>query len=410
MNLLENNHKSEETFDETNDEIYYETEEAEDDNAYNESVNGPDHRVDHRVDHRRNSFLADDKRMYFVIAFLSVVIIVMVFVIGFLLFQNKKLTDSSESIQNNIIEYLDESTENTDNEIQTSGDQNDETLNDLKEQNRDNTQTAKTDVDDAKDVNDLQQKLPAVETVIPSNVSLSEEEQDLIRTLPSEDESYTKEYILDEMLYHWEKGSTQAIYDLAALRRYRKLSFTLKGTDEYYYKGATNSEGLPIGKGLAIYADNTYYYGDFVNGKKEGEGIWYRFYFDTTKADAQNGLITSHSYVGSWKNDLPHGEGIEHFDVNYDMLLDAGKIKETIVATYDQGLYNGDIYCTTVEFPNNVQEWDGKVKNGVFYQWEDISTKNECFVWKNRADEKEYMKILLKDNVQCGFKEFVTER
>ena len=69
-----------------------------------------------------------------------------------------------------------------------------------------------------------------------------------------EDDSYEKSYIMKEMSDWWDASQVSAMYDLSALRRYRKLSYSLKGTNQYYYYGDTDSEGKPHGKGCAMYS------------------------------------------------------------------------------------------------------------------------------------------------------------
>ena len=65
--------------------------------------------------------------------------------------------------------------------------------------------------------------------------------------------------------------------------------------DGSYYIGQTKNN-LPDGKGKEYYENgNLRYKGDFINGKKEGNG----------KYIYENGNY----YIGEWKNDLKHGKG-----------------------------------------------------------------------------------------------------
>ena len=64
------------------------------------------------------------------------------------------------------------------------------------------------------------------------------------------DEAYTKEYILKEAYPFFADNNQDAIWDLAHLKRYVKLSKGLEGTGEYYYQGDVDSEGKPHGTGL----------------------------------------------------------------------------------------------------------------------------------------------------------------
>ena len=79
--------------------------------------------------------------------------------------------------------------------------------------------------------------------------------------------------ILSEMKGYWEAGNMEAVEDLAHLSRYLEASKLLAGTTRFYYMGGTDDTGQPQGKGLAIYADNQYYYGDWEAGSRSGSGM-----------------------------------------------------------------------------------------------------------------------------------------
>lgn len=237
-------------------------------------------------------------------------------------------------------------------------------------------------------------------------VDFSEEE--LKRNLPEEnDPSYDKAYILAELYPFYESGQEAAIYDLVKLRRYRKLSYTLKGTNEYYYMGDTGTDGLPNGKGLAIYADNTYYFGSFQGGKRNGNGIWQRFYLYGTEADSQHGKYTSHSYIGMFQDGIPNGDGQEHFDTDISA-FEAGEEKyQNIIGHFTNGLYDGEMYLNTIDYTGNVREWNGKSHLGSMQLFEDMSSKGECAVWSDLQEPDHYIYILERENHSLGFREFI---
>lgn len=56
------------------------------------------------------------------------------------------------------------------------------------------------------------------------------------------------------------------------------------------------------GKALIIYDNKTVYYGEFHDGKKQGEGI----YFTITEGSLENGY---YYYEGHWNKDFPNGSG-----------------------------------------------------------------------------------------------------
>ena len=52
-----------------------------------------------------------------------------------------------------------------------------------------------------------------------------------------------KEFILKEAYPYFADNKQDAIWDLAHLKRYVKLSKGLEGTGDYYYQGDVDSEG-----------------------------------------------------------------------------------------------------------------------------------------------------------------------
>ncbi len=220
------------------------------------------------------------------------------------------------------------------------------------------------------------------------------------------DEAYTREYILKEAYPFFADNRQDAIWDLAHLKRYVKLSKGLEGTDEYYYQGDVDSDGKPHGTGLAIYEKNSYYFGEWSHGKRHGKGTWFRFYINQKNKNNAMGIYMSHSYSGEWADDLPNGQGAEHYDVDISKLAPTqGRILQNVVGPFKNGLYNGDMYANTVDYTGNVQEWDGIAKEGVFTLWRDMSAIGECAVWRYRDDHSVCLDIDKSENKNQGIRE-----
>lgn len=271
-------------------------------------------------------------------------------------------------------------------------------------------------------------ELPAAEETLPEETveeseteneeKEDEEEEDIIPesdtidktaiVVDIEDEndvSYTKEFIMNEMLPYFADNNLDAIWDLAHLKRYVKLSAGLKNTGTYYYQGGVDSDGKPDGVGLAIYENNTYYYGSWSHGLRSGDGRWIRFYIDEIGAKPTKKIYQSHSYSGMWSNDLPNGEGAEHYDVDISQLTSKDRIIQNVVGNFTNGLYDGDMYANTVDYRGNVEEWDGVAHQGVFDLWRDMSRIGECSVWKNRMDSELCLDIDKSENKNQGIRE-----
>lgn len=221
------------------------------------------------------------------------------------------------------------------------------------------------------------------------------------------DVSYSKEYILNEAYPYFEDNNHDAVWDLAHLKRYVKLSSELKGTDKFYYKGDINSAGRPDGKGLAIYEDNSYYYGEWSDGVRSGDGRWFRFYIGEVSKRNALGKYTSHSYAGEWADDLPNGQGAEHFDVDVTKIKGSEEVIQNVVGGFSHGLYDGDMFANTVDHTGTMDEWDGVATNGVFDLWKDMSSIGECSVWRNKGNEERYLNIDKSENKNQGIRELL---
>lgn len=230
---------------------------------------------------------------------------------------------------------------------------------------------------------------------------------EIINEEDENDISYTKEYILNEMAPYFADNNLEAVWDLAHLKRYIKLSEGLAGTNSFYYQGGLDEEGKPHGRGLAIYESNSYYYGAWVHGLREGDGRWYRFYIDESDEITLNQMYTAHSYSGNWKNDLPNGEGAEHFDVNADWKDGPDMIITNVIGNFTDGLYDGDMYANTVNHMGRVNEWNAVAGNGVFKLWRSMSSIGECSVWRNVDDKNLYIEIDKSENKNQGITELL---
>ncbi|MCM1038518.1 MAG: hypothetical protein NC434_04280 [Ruminococcus sp.] len=221
------------------------------------------------------------------------------------------------------------------------------------------------------------------------------------------DVSYTKEFILNEMMPYFADNNLDAVWDLAHLKRYVKLSAGLNGTNSYYYSGDIDASGVPDGIGLAIYENNTYYYGSWSHGVRSGDGRWYRFYIGASDKVTNGGIYQAHSYAGNWSNDLPNGEGAEHYDVDISQLEVRERTIQNVIGNFTDGLYDGEMYANTVDYAGVIEEWEGIAANGVFDLWRDMSAIGECSVWRKLKETDQYMDIDKDDNKNQGMRELL---
>ena len=189
---------------------------------------------------------------------------------------------------------------------------------------------------------------------------------------------------LKELYEYWDAYKLDAVADLVRLERMQKISKELEGTNKFYYYGSVDRLGRPSGKGLAVYADNTYYCGEWKEGLRHGKGMWLEVAIYTEdNAEYNHGLI-EHSYNGQWSKDLPNGEGQEHFSYDFAVLQeeDIGDIKciANVIGGFKDGYYHGEMYIMTVDESGNSIDWNGTCKDGVWVPIEKGHTSDT--VWQ----------------------------
>lgn len=193
---------------------------------------------------------------------------------------------------------------------------------------------------------------------------------------------------LKEMLSYWAEGNTEAVRDLAHLARFEAMSYALSGSNDFYYYGDTGSDGSPDGYGLAVYGGDQYYYGHWSNGVRSGEGTWISFY-----PDYSNYVVTEHMYSGGWSDDLPSGQGQEHYDYNFDLMNSDDVYLQNAIGSFVKGMYDGQMYIITVDSDEDTTEWVGKCDNG---SWEQVSyaslgKNNKIPVLSEREDSEHHL-------------------
>ena len=159
----------------------------------------------------------------------------------------------------------------------------------------------------------------------------------------AESANKTNEEMLMEMAGYWEQDNMEAVRDLAHLAWFMKMSASIADEDTFYYYGERNAQGQPEGTGIACYADNEYYYGQWADGKREGEGEWvkyYVYYDDDTTSDR---AYTLHMYMGEWANDLPNGSGQEHYELDLSQAAKKDRYLQNVIGSFQDGMYSGEM-------------------------------------------------------------------
>ncbi len=199
---------------------------------------------------------------------------------------------------------------------------------------------------------------------------------------------YNVDTQLYEMYEYWFAGNLEAVRDLAHLERFEAMSYALSGSNDFFYYGEKDSEGRPQGMGLAVYANSQYYYGSWSQGKRQGSGTWINFY-----PNYNVNVVKEHLYYGNWNEDLPDGEGQEHFDYVTEYMNSEDIYLQNAIGGFSQGKYNGDMYVITVRQDGDTTEWDGTCEGG---DWEEvpyaaIDKKGRIPVLTDREDSENHI-------------------
>ncbi|MBQ7588670.1 MAG: tetratricopeptide repeat protein [Lachnospiraceae bacterium] len=127
-----------------------------------------------------------------------------------------------------------------------------------------------------------------------------------------------------------------AVKDMLRTEEYMDLADEVVGDNTFYY-GTRTDAGLKEGKGIAVYRDGYFYYGDFSGDQRSGTGILMRAVY------ADSSAIGSFIYKGEWSNDKPNGTGTCTSNYYADKVGASGLTKQVITGTYTDGLENGSM-------------------------------------------------------------------
>ncbi|MCR5398688.1 MAG: hypothetical protein K6E68_04035 [Lachnospiraceae bacterium] len=214
------------------------------------------------------------------------------------------------------------------------------------------------------------------------------------------------DYQMPELYGYWDEYKLDAVSDIIKLERMRKITDKLKGSNDFYYYGDKDAEGRPEGKGLAIYANNTYYFGDWKAGLRSGNGMWVRIFID--EPGVVNGVdgVTWHQYSGEWKDDYPNGSGQEN--ITYEGACDEEYAIRNVIGGFNYGFYDGEVYVMTDDRKGSSTDWYGNAKRGIFtYIGEKSDSQGKRPIWKagdgyDTGEEDDCRWIYPSDNADFG--------
>jgi len=136
-------------------------------------------------------------------------------------------------------------------------------------------------------------------------------------------------------LFEAEKTDLDAIKELIRTEDYITMVDEIIGQNNSFYYGERDSNGQRLGRGIAVYADGYFYYGDFIADQRSGEGIYIRAVYSDSSS------LGSYVYEGGWLDDKPNGSGKTTSNFYKDKISSAEFLKQEITGSYKNGLESG---------------------------------------------------------------------
>lgn len=296
-------------------------------------------------------------------------------------------------------------------------------INGMKKNGKDSVDELQKDIMEYADANQSAEALSQANASFPASLAQPEQEEEKTENLPTSAPSegvmetgkkdyskvkFDKEAQLKEMMAYWADNNQKALDDLANLERFIAMSWQLKGSADFYYYGEKNDNGRPEGKGIAVYADNQYYYGDWKDGVRSGNGTWIHYHIH--QAEEVKDICLYHQYSGGWADDLPDGEGAEHYDYNLSLLEERTGYDANRIGSYSRGLVHGEFYITNIYSDESTKEWNAKAEHGSWiYQNENKDPKGNRTVYIEINDPENYIWMHPKKNINIGVPCFISK-
>lgn len=141
--------------------------------------------------------------------------------------------------------------------------------------------------------------------------------------------------VLSKVMAAFDAGDIDDVKELLRTEEVKDLADEIVNEETSYYYGAKDADGNRQGKGVALYLDGYFYYGDFDKNQRSGEGTWMRAVY------SESSSIGSYIFKGHWENDLPNGTGEATSNFYKDRISASEMVKQVIKGEYTNGLENG---------------------------------------------------------------------
>ena len=129
--------------------------------------------------------------------------------------------------------------------------------------------------------------------------------------------------------------------------------------DNSYYSGSRDVDGRREGYGVAVYENGYFYYGQFHEDKRSGNGVLFRANYPESSS------IGSFIYDGEWDNDRPNGAGTCKSNYFKDRISASDFATKEISGNYKDGLEDGAMTLTGVKRNGEKRVFKYTYKDGI---------------------------------------------
>lgn len=187
-------------------------------------------------------------------------------------------------------------------------------------------------------------------------------------------------------MFQVENPDYDAIKELIRTEQYVDFADEVIGDDNSFYYGDLDVDGNRQGKGVAVYANGYYYYGDFSSNMRSGKGIYMRAIY------SESSSLGSYVFEGTFENDKPNGEGVVTSNFYKDKISSAELVKQVIEGNYTDGLENGTMKLSGTKKGGGSVSYTYKAVDGVAEKSsdEDSGIKGQYVIAKSK-DGKSYL-------------------
>lgn len=168
--------------------------------------------------------------------------------------------------------------------------------------------------------------------------------------------------VLSGVFKTFEAGDIDDVKELLRTPEIKDFADEIVSEDISYYYGSKDADGKRSGKGIAMYVNGYFYYGDFENDVRSGEGTWMRAVYSDSSA------IGSYIFKGTWANDKPNGAGEATSNFYKDKISSNEMVKQIIKGEYKDGLENGSMNLSGATKGGSSVNYTYKAEDGIAVQ------------------------------------------